>query len=179
MTLSGPWRVGIVVVVLLAISLSWKYNGINRLRAHDDHRFKNELVATLRAQGYAVAVASGGWWEAGLVTARRDGCTVQLRNAGVFGQDRDTTNRSRMTAGPVSYYRNGTVSHDYPRFRSELAWRVQRELGRIGLAIPISPTLAVAASAACAPDPQSLADLQLHMMNTIPDRGTAAARRPG
>lgn len=179
MTLSAPWRVGMVVAVLLAISLSLKYNGISRLRAHDDTRFVIELVATLRAKGYTVSVGAGRWWEAGLVTARRDGCTVQLRNAGVFGQDRDTTYRRRMTAGPLSYYRDGTVSNDYPRFRSELAWRVQRELGRIGLSIPISPTLAVAATSACAPDAALLAGLRLHMRDTNGQHGAAPVRRPG
>lgn len=166
MTRTGFARLGLFLVTALVISLSLKIAGIGRLAAHDEARLVRDLARTMQAHGYAVQTGTGNWWDAGLVTARKGACTVQLRNAARYGVDRETVARRRMTAGPMQYYVAGAVRQDYPRFRSEFTWRMQRELGRVGVRLGIRPALAVAATGACAPDPSLLAPVRLYLRQT-------------
>lgn len=171
MTVSAHARLGLAVAAALALSLSAKAAGIGQLAAHDEDRLVRDLARTMQAAGYVATIGadtgsgtgSGKWWDAGLVTARKGGCTVELRNAARYGVDREAVARTRMTAGPMQYYVAGAVRQDYPRFRSEFTWRMQRELGRVGIRLGITPALAVAATSACAPDPRLLAPVRLYL----------------
>lgn len=163
MTRPAPWPAMLLLATVLAASLLLKAAGSDRLIAYDEPRFVRDLAAALRAQGYRVETGSGNWWAAGLVTARKGDCLVQLRNAGHFGQERESVTRSRMQAGPLVYVYRGQVQADFPRYRTELTWRLQRELGRIGIAMAVRPPIAMASPMACRPDPAVLGRLRLHL----------------
>lgn len=163
MTRAAEWRLGLFVAAALAMTLSLKAGGIGQLYAPDEARIVRDLTRSLQTQGYRVEKRGRTQWASLLVTAHKGNCTVQLRNAALRGQDWEATSRIKMRAGTVRYLYRGTYSDAYPRYRSEIAWRVQRELGRVGLSIPIRPPIAVAAKPGCAPDPAALDGVRMHL----------------
>jgi hypothetical protein len=140
-----------LVAVLALLSLAIKQQRLDFAAELDDDRLARDVAADLARAGYVTTVVAGKYYPT-MVSARRGDCHVMLRDASVHGHSLLAVYRRTLGhAGPVRFVYAGQWQAGYPTLRAELAWRIQRELGRIGIDVPIRPVLAVADSEECRP----------------------------
>jgi hypothetical protein len=159
-----------LLALLLLVSIAIKLTHGIIASEPDMPRLHTDLISALERGGYAARRGRGNWWGSGLITASRGTCTIGLRDATLYGSDFETVTSRRMNGGrPIRYMRGGSYIDEYPRVRAEIAWRLQRELHRIGWVYGIDPVIAVAARTGCWPDPQLLEGVQFHFQRQPTD----------
>ena len=153
------------LILLLVVSIALKYLNTLAASAPDIQRMRGELVTALATAGYDATLPTGEpqWWTGGLVTGRKDGCTLFLRDATYFGPELEAISSRRMNDGrPLRYIWNGRYIDQYPRIRIEIYWRIQRELARLGWRYGIDPVIAVGTPDNCWPNAAIFADVQIY-----------------
>jgi hypothetical protein len=152
----------VALILLLIISISVKLPQYLNPAELDEAALRQDLVSAVEDSGYSATTRTGNWWNRGLVSASKGGCTIYLRDATYFGPDLEAVTSRRMNEGrPIRYVRSGIYLSSYPRISIEIAWRLQRDLARLGWHYTIDPVLAVGARDRCWPDAQILKKVQL------------------
>lgn len=156
-------RFSVVTIALLVLSLWAKAALFGREPKLDQPRLAADVAAVLTMRGYATSIEQRPQFPP-IVTAVRGSCRIIVRDSSFAGQEMIGGNRLRLAgAGPIRTYYAGQYRARYPTIESDLAWRVQRELARLGIVIAIRPVLRVAAQPACLPPPEFADALRLHV----------------
>lgn len=147
----------------LALTLALKAQVAAHVPHRDDARMVAELAAALRGHGYATRVVDrpGSF---PLVVGQGGGCTVAARAIRAASGEFDRNDLLVLGQfGPVQELYAGTYYPPGPRPMAMAAARLQRELDRIGIAVPIMPVISLAAPPGCRPPPGWFAGLRVHM----------------
>lgn len=160
---AAKFRVVAAALLLLALSLSLKAVAFGREPVIDNARLASDLSLELTRLGYRTAVEQRPRFPP-IITAVKADCLIKVRDSTFVGQEMMEGNRLRLARiGPVHTLYRGRYRPRYPRVIPELAWRVQRELARIGFRTSIGPVLSIAAPARCLPPVSLGTSVRVHV----------------
>lgn len=135
------------LVGLLVLSMGLKLGASRSEPMPDERLFASQVSRFLEREGYSTAAELRPLGM--MVTARRDGCRLAIRNYPPHGTLAQTYARLAQPIGPLHFAYRGRVSDRAPKLLPLIEYFIGRELRRLGIAAPRAPILAVAASPGC------------------------------
>lgn len=132
---------------LLVLSLGLKLAASRSEPLPDQRLFASQVSRFLEREGYSTAAELRPLGM--MVTARRDGCRLAVRDYPPHGTLAHTYARLARPVGPLHFVYRGKVSDRAPKLLPLIEYFAGRELRRMGIAAPRAPILAVAASRGC------------------------------
>ena len=130
----------------LVASLGIKVASLGAKPRVDARRFLADMGAALQGQDFAVAMhGSRTRW----LLAERGACRIKARYYPPHGTLRDSIEALGASFGPTRYIYRGEWRPAPPKLRPLMEYYLQRELARVGVAIPMPAVAAVSASPAC------------------------------
>jgi hypothetical protein len=145
------WRVAgslsLAFLALAAASLALKAEALDFSAAVDEERLVGDLAATLRAQGFAIAIQRFRYLDPA-VRAQRGACTLIARD----GSRRDLADAYALHApglGPARFSYAGSLGDTLPVFRIEARDYLQRTLARLGIMSARPAPVAIFATPGC------------------------------
>ena len=134
--------------LLLTASLGLKLMS-NRADGEMDLRSTAQaMAAELGTEGFAARVEQRG--SQFVVLAGREDCRMVARDYTPYGTMREVWEEKTRHVGAMRYVWRGEMSAEPPKVGPLFALYLQRELFRVGVQMPRSPVIALAASASCA-----------------------------
>ncbi len=140
-------RARLALAAVLVATLGLKALWTRASSDGDPALFNREAAAMLRAGGFAVA-GDGHF----LAARGGNGCRLILADYRLDGMLSEALAVAAQPVGPIRYVTRGRISDRLFKPTALLAFYVERELRRSGLAHERHPIVAVAASPACALD---------------------------
>lgn len=135
------------LVGLLVLSLGLKLGASRSEPLPDERLFASQVSRFLEREGYATAAELRPLGM--MVTARRGGCRLAIRDYPPHGTLAQVYARLARPVGPLHFIYRGRVTDRAPKLLPLVEYFIGREMRRLGIAAPRAPILAVAASRGC------------------------------
>ena len=135
------------LVGLLVLSLGLKLAASRSEPRPDQQLFASQVFRFLEREGYTTAAELRPLGM--MVTARRDGCRLAIRDYPPHGTLAQVYARLARPVGQLRFVYRGRVSDRAPKLLPLIEYFIGRELRRMGIAAPRAPILAVAVSRGC------------------------------
>ena len=136
------------LLIALAVTLGLKAAVTDYSVGDDSARFASDLQATLRGQGFAVALDPTAHL-ATTIIARRGACRLQARDGTRAYELSDVFAARYGKRERITYFLDGRVTPTPPALGSESLNIIQRTVARFGLGFSRPATIAVIDNGAC------------------------------
>lgn len=134
-----------LAALLLILTLGVKAFALSRPEPQENiPAYLAAVSADLKAAGFTTATDPRQF-----VVAERGGCRMKVRDLQAMGSLRTAYERLGAEFGPTRYAWRGAWRDTPPKYGPLLHYYVQRELARVGVAVPRASITAVASSPAC------------------------------
>ena len=136
----------VAAAAILLVTLGIKLATLGAKPAVDGRRFLADLGSALSREGFAVSVQGARMRR---IVAERADCRIKARYYPPHGTLQDAIEDLGRPIGPTRYFYRGAWRSAPPKVRPLMEYYLQRELARVGIAMPMPAVVAVSASPAC------------------------------
>jgi hypothetical protein len=140
-------RTNLLLAACVAISLAGKGLANRQDPSPDMQLFQDRISSLMVAQGFSVRVEQRPLGP--LIYGTNRACRVMAGEYSPYGTFADVFQARAASVGPLRFHYRGRTYSEAPKFGPLLRFYVQRELSRIGITVPRTPIVAVAASSRC------------------------------